>query len=76
VGDQPIHAWRCEECRRWISPESAPYVVIVDDISAQVITLGGYEERMRTRRHMVVCQTCQIEMGVNPWNNESDWGRK
>jgi type II secretory pathway component PulL len=66
--DETIEAWRCEECRRWISRHSGQHWVIVEDYETDEVVMGTMHEKSRRYlRVLVVCGRCREQVGVDPW---------
>lgn len=55
---EPV-AWRCEQCRKFISKRAKSNVVYVEEISQRMGQRVGYATRGRFTRRMVVCTPCR-----------------
>ena len=58
-----VWAWQCEYCHAWLTPESSPTAVILDEAGPEITTLWGVE-RLRIKRKMVICGDCVQTMRV------------
>ena len=64
--EQPVAAWKCEECRRWRAPDMAANALLVKEPGPEITTISG-TETLYINRKIVVCDECRAKITGQPW---------